>query len=256
MMIDTHCHILPGIDDGPRCLEESVSLARALTAQGVDVVIATPHQLGTFGNADAGIIRRAVQGLNDELGRLGIGLQVLPGAEVRIDINLADLIRQERIMTLADGRKYLLIELPSNTFIDMTSCVTGLADDGIIPVIAHAERLMYLAGDTATLCRWLEMGIVLQVTAAGLCGLWGGQVQKNAWELVLAGHVSVIATDAHDTELRRPVIDQAYSAVSARLGKRVADRLFTENPQHILQGQALVHAFQTAGSTGSQGQFE
>jgi protein-tyrosine phosphatase len=249
-MIDTHCHILPGIDDGPRSMSESVELAGCLVAQGIDTVIATPHQLGTFGNADASPIRHLVRQVNDELGIAGVKLTVLPGAEVRIDVNLSALVQQERILTLADGHRYLLIELPADTLIDMTFPARELMEHGIVPVIAHAERLAYLAGHPDVVGWWIELGVVLQISARGLLGEWGPAAKRNAWNMVLSGQAALLATDAHDTARRRPMLVQAYEAVAARLGNRVADRLCTENPRRVIEGRELAAMFPKAAKAG------
>ena len=242
-MIDTHCHILPNLDDGPTSWDASLQLARALVADGITEVIATPHQLGMFDNADAsGQIRSEVDQLNEMLTEAGIDLKVYPGAEIHLDIRLLKLLDSDCLLTLADS-PYLLLELPSDVFIDMTPLILDFAKHSLIPVIAHTERLRFLAKHPAALSRWMDAGAVLQVTAAGLQGDWGSSVKRRAWQMILDGAASLLATDAHDTNARGPRLKEAHAAVSAKLGRHIADRLTIENPKNILTGAELIPLF-------------
>ncbi len=242
-MIDTHCHILPGLDDGPKTWDESLQLAHALVADGITEVIATPHQLGMFDNAGASVhIRSGVERLNTELIDAGINLRVYPGAEIHLDVHLLKLLDSGCLLTLADSQ-YLLLELPADVFIDIATLILDLAKHSFVPVIAHAERLRHLAKHTAIPSRWQEAGAVLQVTAAGLLGDWGSSVRRHAWQMILDGAASLLATDAHDTDTRYPRLKDAHAAVAAKLGRHIADRLTIENPKNIIAGNDLIPLF-------------
>ena len=244
-MIDTHCHILPDLDDGPTDIEESIKLAKALVADGVHTVIATPHQLGMFNNADAAEhFRKSVIDLNEQLLKDGIGLTVYPGAEVRLDMSIGLLLDKDEILTLADGKKYLLLELPEDVLIDITPLVKDFMARGIVTVVAHAERLLKVEKQPAIFHRWLDAGAILQVSAAGLLGEWGNKVSRFGWQLVLNGQASLLATDAHNTVTRRPRLAEAFSAVSEKLGTHIARRMTIENPAAILKGARLSPLFQ------------
>jgi len=244
-MIDTHCHILPDLDDGPESMTESLDLARALVADGIDAVIATPHQLGMFDNADAaGRICQSVRDLNSVLQQKDIPLTVYPGAEVRLDVSIGRLLKENKILTLANGGRYLLLELPEEVLIDITPLVRDFAARGIVIVIAHAERLLKAAKEPAILHRWLAAGAVLQISASGLSGEWGSGIAHFGWQLILDGQASLLATDAHHTVTRRPRLSEAFSAVSARLGEKIARRLMIDNPAAILKGACLSPLFQ------------
>ena len=243
-MIDTHCHILPDLDDGPDSMAESLELAAALVADGIDRVIATPHQLGMFDNADAADrIRQSVQDLNSVFQQQGLDLTVYPGAEVRLDMSIGRLLADDKILTLADGNKYLLLELPEDVLIDITPLIRDFAARGIVTVIAHAERLLKVAKQPATLHRWLDAGAFVQVSTAGLLGEWGSKISHFGWQLILEGQASLLATDAHNTITRRPRLSEAFSAVSGKLGTQIARRLTVDNPEAVLSGDELVPLF-------------
>src|SRR5262245_5592183 len=123
--VDIHCHILPGVDDGPATLDDSLAVCRALARDGITHAIATPHQLGRFeGRNLAADTRQRVAGLQAILDARKIPLKLAAGGEVRIDHRIADLLNADRISTLADNSKYLLLELPSGVAIDAESVLS------------------------------------------------------------------------------------------------------------------------------------
>ncbi len=238
--VDVHCHCLPALDDGPESLEEALALCLRLAQDHVSTVVATPHQLGRYEeHTGAPGIRQAVALLNGELRRRGIRLLVLPGAEVRLDERIDCLLAQDRILTLADAGRYLLLELPSNVFIDIEPLLLPLARRGVRVIIAHPERNMPLLGHPQVLQEWLMRGVSLQVTAASLTGQWGRRVKRAAWQLMTQGWVSLVATDAHDEVSLPPQMTKAFEAMARRLGDEAAGLLCVENPAHVIRGQRL-----------------
>ncbi len=239
--VDLHCHCLPGIDDGAPTLHAAVALCRMLREDNVACVVATPHQLGRFeGRVHASTIRQAVQTLNEELRDRGVDLQVLPGAEVRLDERIGRFLASEDILTLADKKQHILIELPGDVFIDMEPLRMHLHYAGIEVVLAHPERNAPLLGRPHILRRWVAQGVSLQVTAASLVGLWGPVVQHAAWNLVADGLISLIATDAHGAGTEGPCMTAAFQAVAARFGTELARLLCVINPARVISGQGLI----------------
>jgi protein-tyrosine phosphatase len=242
-MIDTHCHILPGLDDGPSDWDQSLRLATLLELDGITEVIATPHLLGQFDNLDrAERIREDVRFLNDKLRDSGLDLKVFPGAEVRLDRRITGLLEENKLLTLADSR-YVLVELPSEIWIDIESFIRDLVQMGYAPVIAHVERLLYLLQKPGVLHRWLEAGAFLQVTAPGLLNGWGRQVADFGWNLVLSGMASLVATDAHDGSTRKPRLKDVYEQIVAWMGLHIAERLCCINPQSVLESEKMQPVF-------------
>ncbi len=248
LYVDIHCHCLAAVDDGPATMDEALALCRGLTDDGVSVVVATPHQLGRFSDCnEASQIREAVSVLNEELKCNDIPLTVMPGGDVRVDERICQLLEADRILTLADGGKYILLELPHDIFIDIEPLLVGLASLGAQAIISHPERHRVLSKQPNLLLKWLASGVYLQVTAGSLLGEFGAAVQRAAWHFLASGWVSFVATDAHDLHGRRPLMRAAFKQISARLGAVVARQVCIENPIRILEGQDIQMIGPTAG---------
>lgn len=238
-MIDTHCHILTGFDDGPRRAADSLELCRELAAQGVTAAIATPHSYYLKDTTFTERIGDAVNCLNALLQKERVPLTVYPGAEIRLDPCIDDCLSDGNVMTLAGTHKYLLLELPSDVAIDFSPLITVLHSLDIAIIIAHAERNLFCWRDPGLLNYWRKQGLLLQVTASGLAGQWGQTVQQYAWYLICSSMADLIASDAHNLTRRPPLMKYAYDQVCTRLGNQTASRLFVENPNCILDGRRI-----------------
>ena len=192
--IDIHCHCLPGIDDGPATMSDSLALCRALVNDGIGTVIATPHQLGRFSNSNnIAEIREKVSILNEELQNKGINLTVMAGAEVRVDERIFRLLLTDEILTLANGGRYILLELPHEIFIDIEPLLEQLSSLGICAVISHPEKHPILAREPKVLLKWLNHSACLQLTAGCLLGDFGHRAEKSAWRFLRTGFASLVA---------------------------------------------------------------
>ncbi|HEX8323498.1 MAG TPA: CpsB/CapC family capsule biosynthesis tyrosine phosphatase [Tepidisphaeraceae bacterium] len=238
--VDMHCHCLPGIDDGPATLADALAVCRALVEDGITHVVATPHQLGPYEEVDAVRVRQATNTLQAELVAAAVPLTVRPGAEVRADERLVGLLDAGRLLTLADGHAYLLVELPHSTMLDLRALIETLVARGVTPIISHPERHAALTRSPPLLLPWLARGALLQVTAASLTGAFGPGTQRAAWQMVDDGWVSLVASDAHDVTGRAPSMTLAVDAIVARCGHAVARRLCVQNPQAVFDGRPIV----------------
>ncbi len=241
LFTDVHCHCLPGLDDGPTDLTEALELCRALVSDGITQVVATPHQLGRFdGRCAAGLVRRAVADLNRILRENNIALTVLPGADVRLDERIPQLLDSDAVLTVADGRRYLLLELPHEVFLDPQVLLQPLREKGITAVITHPERHEFLARNSTYVSRWLEYRPCLQITAGSLLGYFGPESTEAAWAFLHMDLAVVIATDAHDVAGRRPCLAAAYQHLRRQVGQSAADTVCVENPRRLVAGEELV----------------
>lgn len=241
--VDIHCHCLPAIDDGPATMEESVSLCKAMHKDGIKDVIATPHQLGRYGEYnDSERIREKVKSINNELKDNGIEINVLPGADIRVDERICKFIEEDKILTLADKGRYILLELPHEIFIDIEPLIVDLYSMGITPIITHPERHTIIAQRPEVLLGWMEKSAILQITAASLLGHFGTLAKKSAWQLLSMGWALLVATDAHDIDRRAPVMLSAYKTINDRLGNEVARLVCIENPLKILENEDVLPA--------------
>ena len=239
--IDIHCHCLPGLDDGPGTMDRAIALCEMLAADGVTTAIATPHQLGRFdGYNHSGEVRQAVGDLCKELKNRSIPLKVLPGGDIRIDERIPSLLHKDQILTLADGRRYILIEFPHQMFIDIRPLLPQLASMGISAIISHPERNPALMKQPQAIHRWLENSAYLQITAASVLGEFGPVIQRAAWHFLSSGQASLVATDAHDTLDRQPCMSLAFRRISQRLGPGIAHLVCVENPRRVVKGEDIL----------------
>ncbi len=250
--VDVHCHCLPGIDDGPVEMLESLHLCNALVDDGITTVVATPHQLGRFADFNSSEqIRQKVYLLNQSLAGAGVNLSVLPGADVRVDERIRKMLELGKILTLADGGKYILLELPQEVFLDIEPLLYELSSIGVCGVISHPERHPFLSQVTqnslAIPPRWFDYPIHFQITAGSLLGDFGPQAESAAWYFVRTGLASLVASDAHDLKGRRPRMKDAFEIISLKLNKMLANRLCVENPARILSSQDIETPY-TAGA--------
>ncbi len=233
-MIDLHCHILPGLDDGSPDLATSLAMARIALDDGIETIVATPHCSVDAGPAPAQI-RTAVQQLQIALADHGLSLTVLPGAEVQADPNLAETVRDGQIMTIADQGNYLLLEPP---FIGIPNYLEQLCFElqiiGITPILAHPERAEIAQRQPEVYTRLVEHGCLIQINASSLRGEYGGTIRRIAADLIHKQLAHIIASDGHNATSRPPVLSKVRRAV-VQAGDEHAFAKMTELvPNHIL----------------------
>ncbi len=239
--VDIHCHCLPAVDDGPATMSDAIDLCRALVTDGASTVIATPHQLGRFNDCNhSAQVRQAVAVLNEELKNNGIDLSIVPGCDVRVDERISSLLKADEILTLADGRKYILLELPHRSFIDIEPLLIELDALGIQSIISHPERHREFSRRPEILLKWLQRSAHAQITTSSLTGEFGSRVQKNAWQLLSSGAAAIVATDSHNLTDRKPCMNAAFQQISLKLGRPIAHLVCIDNPLRILNGQDVV----------------
>jgi protein-tyrosine phosphatase len=239
-MIDLHCHILPGIDDGAKSLEEAVEMCRMAAAEGCRAMIATPHQRrGTWWNGD----RESIVGLARDLqAALGPELRVLVGGEVHVDSEL--LAEVERlpgggILTLA-GSRYLLIEFDTQGRAgEAIHLIHELVVAGWRPIVAHPEFIPWLSGDLDLVKRLVALGALVQVTAMSVTGDFGRGPMAETHTLIEEGLVHFVASDCHGVQRRPPGLRRAYRTIAGRWGAEVAKRLTSDNPRAVVQNRPL-----------------
>ncbi|MEW6574298.1 MAG: CpsB/CapC family capsule biosynthesis tyrosine phosphatase [Bacillota bacterium] len=235
LYIDIHAHILPGFDDGPETVQDSIEMARAYVDAGYAAVVATPHVIpGIYENTRSSI-HRGVRHLQQHLREAGIPLTVLPGAEYHLTGQLIPLLQSGELLTLNDTGKYLLVELPAMHLPDYTSQVIfDLLLAGVTPVIAHPERNDFLSRHPEALAEMSRKGVLAQVTAGALTGLFGAAQKRACERFIEKGSAQFVATDAHSSGWRL----QAGAKAAQLLGVR-ARALMSENPAAVIEGGVL-----------------
>ena len=235
-MVDIHSHILPEVDDGSKSWEISVAMCRMAAADGITHQVATPHANDRY-HYD----RPYLQGLLVNLQQLvGNALTLSLGCDFHLSYdNLQDVLANPERYAI-EGSHYMLVELSNYSVPQQTTdCFTQLGDRGITAVITHPERNPILRESPQRVVEWAEQGCVIQMTGSALTGFWGERVRRAAHWLLEHDAVHVLATDAHDTEKRVPVLSMAREAAAEICGEEVADALVQGNPQAIIQSRAL-----------------
>ncbi len=238
-MIDLHCHILPGIDDGPHDLEETLEMCRISVAEGMTAVVATPHLYHSmFATtreqilATHGVVREAVASE-------GIPLELYLGADLHLHPDLGGHLTRGEALTL-NGGPYFLLELPSRLLPpNLEAVVDGLLDTGYTPILTHPERNEVIVRREKILLDLLGQGCLCQVTAMSVTGEFGKRCEGFTRSLIEAGGVHFIASDAHSTGWRHPGVQEALRVAETLIGAERAGRLVRENPQAVLSGKPV-----------------
>ncbi len=239
-LIDLHCHVLPGIDDGADSFDEAVAMCRAAAADGCSALVATPHlRHSQWWNGE----RRPIAGLHGRLrDRLRGRPELYLGGEIAINSESVEEIYElprGELLTLA-GSRYVLLELDWHGLgPDVSEVVHELKINGLFPVIAHPERVRWLAENLSLVELLVERGAYMQLTAMSLTGGFGAGLRALSDDLVKAGLVHFVASDAHDERLRPPGLAPAYQRLAERFGEDVAQRLFVTHPRAVLDDQPL-----------------
>jgi protein-tyrosine phosphatase len=233
-VIDLHCHLLPGIDDGARDLAVSLEMARVAVADGISVVACTPHILpGLYENAGPQI-RQATQQLQQALEREGIPLHLVTGADVHMVPDLAAGLQSGRLLSLADSR-YVLVEPPHHVApVRLEDFFFSLLVAGYVPVLTHPERLSWIEVHYAAVQRMARAGVWMQITAGSLAGNFGRTALKWAHRMLDEGCVHLLASDAHDPRARAPILSEGRDLAARRVGAEEARHLVEIRPLAIL----------------------
>ena len=237
--VDIHCHLLPGIDDGPNEWGESLAMARLAVEDGTTTVIATPHQLGNFAENHGDEIRRLTGELQDRLHADSIPLSVLPGADVRIEPGMCERLASGEVLTLGDHRRHVLLELPHDLYLPLEPLLDQLGRRNIVGILSHPERNEGILRQPDVVAPLVEAGCLLQITAGSITGSFGPQCQQLAERLLDDGLVHLVASDGHGPRARRPLLRRAYECVAERIDAQTAADLCSHNPSLVAAGRPV-----------------
>ncbi|HID75606.1 MAG TPA: hypothetical protein EYP56_06365 [Planctomycetaceae bacterium] len=249
-LVDIHCHLLPGLDDGPDGWDETLAMARMAAEDGITVVVATPHQLGNFAHNRGDAIRQLVHQARELFDRHAIPLDVLPGADVRIEPEMVSRIAAGDVLTLADRRRYVLLELPHEVYLPLEALIGQLRAAGLVGVLSHPERNLGILARPGVVTSLVEAGCLMQVTAGSLTGSFGPEVQKLAERLVVEGLAHFVATDAHGVRSRRPLLRRAFERISQLAGPQTAYQLCCANPACVVADREILAGRQRVTARG------
>jgi protein-tyrosine phosphatase len=236
-VIDLHCHILPGLDDGASDIGVSLAMARIAVAQGIETTACTPHILPGLYHNSGSSIRQAVAALQERLAGEAIPLRLVSGADAHMCPDFVSGLRSGQLMPLADSR-YVLVEPPHHTAPPhFEGFFFNLVAAGYVPILTHPERLFWVPSHYDAIGRLVRAGVWMQITAGSFAGAFGRNALYWAERMLDEGCVHLIATDAHDTERRPPDLARGRDIVAKRAGAEEAQRLVLTRPLAILQDQ-------------------
>jgi protein-tyrosine phosphatase len=232
-VIDIHCHILPQIDDGPSNITESIEMAKIAAIDGITKIVATPHIKDTL--HPVAKIERSVKVLNRSLTEMGIPIEIIKGADVNAMLD-PSLLNGYTI----NNTDYILIEFPhSHLPKNSKEILFRMVIKGYHPIITHPERNFSVIKNPDLLFELLDTGLLVQITADSLTGFFGVDIKECALYLLERGVVSFIATDAHSSYQRRPVLSDGLKVAEKVIGKEKANNMVNLNPEAVITGKPL-----------------
>jgi len=235
-MVDIHCHILPGIDDGSETWETTAQMCRVAARDGITHIVATPHCNGSY-EYDRAHFTNMLATLSEVAGErltftIGCDFHLSPR-------NLEAAMNDPRPFAIGDT-KYLMIEfdhqsIPGNA----SEMLMALVARGMVPIITHPERNAFLLKNLGTVQEFIKIGCLSQVTANAFTGFWGPHSKKTAEKLLQKRAIHIVATDAHDLHLRPPILSEARKRVGSLAGAAIAEKLFVQNPAAVVAGKSI-----------------
>lgn len=237
-MVDLHCHILSGMDDGAKSFDESLAMAEMAIADGITHVVATPHASLEF-RFDYANVKREAERLQSAIGDR---LQLATGCDLHLSPENINALKKGPSPFCIHQKDYLLVEF--NEFaippaMDQTLYELQLA--GLRPIITHPERNGFLRAKPERLEQWIRIGCFGQVTGGSLTGSFGSNIQQISRDWIARGLVHFIASDAHNTTSRPHRLREAYRAVEKAFNREKAEALFVNNPLAAFEGRPLPH---------------
>ncbi|KGH62275.1 tyrosine protein kinase [Oenococcus oeni S13] len=239
-LVDIHAHLLPRADDGSDSVTTSLQLAKEAVQEGVHTIVASPNQMdGRYIN-DPDKVLSDVDNLNNTLKRVGIDLRILPGQEIHLSDQFLTAFDQGRLLTLADSKKYMLVELPNDSVPPVIhQVISKLREHKITMIVAHPERNLALLNDPKELNKLARRGVLFQVTSSSINGFFGQQVADFALEMLRRGFVTTIASETHGvTSDQHYHLADAYSIAGKLIGEGKTN-IIKQNAVRIIKGEPV-----------------
>lgn len=239
MIIDMHCHILPGVDDGAVSMDDALAMARQALDSGITHVVATPHY-NYYGSATLNEIKNAYLELTDALEYEQLPLRVQLGMEILASEDLPERLKAGKVWTYPGSRYFLVEFLPRRSVQYMERVLTGCEEAGFLPVVAHPERYSAIREDPRILHKWKERGYGIQLNRDSLFGGFGKHTAHCAWYILQQRMVNCIASDAHDPQIRNQNWQRAFDLFDRECDPRKIHKCLRTVPQKILQDASLL----------------
>jgi protein-tyrosine phosphatase len=238
-LIDIHTHILPGIDDGADCWDQSLEMLGVAIKNGITAIAATPHMFpdGPFVNKKERVLSLTKE-LTEKARSKGMSIEIYPGGEVYVTPDIRRRLVNEEILTYNDAKKYLLLEMARDEIpVFMGQVIFELKLIGITPIIAHPERNLGVIQHPEKLYSMVAQGALVQLSASSLGTT--SSVLSTAKLLLKSNLVHFVASDAHNADRRGPWLNKCINALRDLVGQQRADQVLVDNPRAVLSGEVL-----------------
>ena len=240
-MVDIHCHILHGIDDGAENSDVSFEMAKLALESGTTKIIATPH--ANIPDTDyvhtSTIILEKVKSLNEALAREGVPLKIYTGCEIFAAGDFIKLLKKGQLLTL-NNSNYVLVEFDFfEHYASVFAKLEELLSEGFVPIVAHPERYAFVEENEECINVIKNMGCLIQCNKGSVTGRFGRAAKFISHEMLVREQVDFIASDAHSSRMRTPILTDAYQIVNELYSKAYADLLFDINPRKILNHEKI-----------------
>lgn len=241
-MIDLHCHILPGVDDGAKTIEDSLDMARMAVDEGISHILATPHHMNRSWINNKQDVIELVEIVQQKINDENIPLTIFPGQEIRIYGEIINDIADDTILFADELNQYVLIEFPTSSVPSFTERLFyDLQSNGRTPIIVHPERNSVFQQDPNKLKPFIDHGALAQLTAASYSGGFGKKIQKLSRQMIESNLVHILASDAHNTHNRAFHLNEAYVQLQKEYGTE-KEFAFKQTAKDILNGDPVITA--------------
>lgn len=240
-MIDIHCHILPGKDDGAGNMSDAIEMAEHAASSGIKSIIVTPHCNipGSYHNYWNYFLEEDVKTLQNEIRKRKISLDIFPGQEVYLASGFSELLRQGKFIGLNNSR-YLLVEFSQSERADVAyRKLQQVISEGYVPIVAHPERYGFVNEQQEAIYRMKDLGALLQVNRGSIKGAFGKTVMKKAYEIISTFQADFVASDAHSQYSRTPYLADVHEFISEEISADYGDVLVSVNPDKVLNNEKI-----------------
>lgn len=239
-MLDMHTHILPGVDDGPSTLDESIRMLQIAEEEGIERIISTSHFQSPQYSVSHEQVAKGIELLKQELIKQKINVALYTGHEIRLYPEIVEDLKKGVALSLAKSN-YVLVEFPSGEIPEYTEEVfREMLSNNYVPVIAHPERNKIIAENPNRLYHLVKHGALAQITASSLHGHFGSKVKQLAIQLIEANCIHFIGSDVHNLTTRPFYFNEGLDALEAK-GLHESLNILLENNERIINNEAMVY---------------
>jgi protein-tyrosine phosphatase len=238
-LVDIHCHLLAGLDDGPKTQADALAMCRIAYEDGTRWICGGAHQNDHYPLVTPDVIRTAAAELKSLLKQEQLALAVVPCAEIMAHIDMEEAWQRGELLSMADRKQYLLVEMPDGLFVDLRATVASFAEQKVRVILAHPERQSEILHGNQVIEELIALGALVQVSAESVTRPKSSTDARKLRQWFRRGIVHAMGSDGHSPTRRPPLMGDAYKEVCRWAGVSIADRIFSTNGMGIMQGWPL-----------------